>query len=118
VKGARSKLSATTTFTVTAPPIISVAPTSGAPGSSAQVSGSGFAAGETVTVLWCAINSCNGAPVLGSGTADSSGAFGGNSSQPPILITIPSAATVGTTYAIVARGVTSTSISRTAFTVT
>ncbi|MDQ2743722.1 MAG: hypothetical protein M3Z66_15710, partial [Chloroflexota bacterium] len=71
-----------------------------------------------VTVAWCATSSCQSYTVLGGGTTDSSGDFGGSSPKPAVTIIIPSTATKGMTYTIGTEGTTSKAVAKTTFTVT
>ena len=67
---------------------LTVSPVSGGQSSVAKVSGRGFGAGQTVTLLWnCATNACSGttSPVLGTVTTSSTGSFNGKA------ITVPTA---------------------------
>jgi hypothetical protein len=89
-------------FTVTAPKgpkaSLTVAPTHGAPGSAAAVSGANFKASETVTFYWnCATSGCASTTVLGTTTSSALGAFSG------VAITIP-ATTPGGKFTIGAKG--------------
>lgn len=85
--GQRTGATATTAFTVT--PALSAAPSSGAHGSRVVVAGSGYGAGESVTVRWdCTVNACTG-PVLGTANTAANGVFSG------LTVTIPSSAAVG-----------------------
>jgi|GEM_PF-2438291 len=94
-------------------PSLTITPGKGAQGSTATVSGTGFGANETVTVQWnCATSTCTGATLLGTVTTDANGNFTG------LSITIPTPSTVGTTYAIGARGGTSNVFDTTRFKVT
>jgi hypothetical protein len=61
-------------------PEIAVAPSSGASGSSASVSGSNFAGNATVPIYW---GSASTGSVLGSGTTDASGSLA------PVAVTVP-----------------------------
>lgn len=70
-------------------PALGIVPTSGAHGSAATVSASGFKANDTVTVYWdCSAASCGSTTVLGSKLASASG-------DVSVGVTIPATATVG-----------------------
>ncbi len=73
---------------------LTVSPTSGPAGSSATVSGTGYVAKKTVTILWdCSTYTCTGSTVLGTVVTDAAGNFGGSSKAPPVKIVIPKTAT-------------------------
>ncbi|PZS08813.1 MAG: hypothetical protein DLM70_02200 [Chloroflexi bacterium] len=75
-------------------PMLTVSPPSGAAGSPATVSGNGFGANETVTILWdCSTYACTGSTALGTVVTDAAGNFGGSSKIPPVTIVIPKNAT-------------------------
>lgn len=97
--GATSGDFAIKSFTVTAAKAaLTVAPTHGAPGTAATVSGLGFKATETVTFYWnCPTSACTSTTVLGSTTSDATGAFSA------VAVTIPATATFGK-YVIGAKG--------------
>ncbi len=89
--GATSGIVASVNFKVLAP-TLTVSPSSGPAGTVIAVSGSKFAAGETITIKF-------GTTILGTTTATSTGTFSAS-------VTIPSTAAVGT-YTIYAKGGTS-----------
>src|SRR5204863_1998451 len=75
-------------------PSITITPTSGARGSTATITGKGYAANEGVTVKWkCGTRTCTSTTVRGTTTTDANGSFS-------LSVTIPTTATVGTTYSI------------------
>lgn len=93
------------------PPILTIKPTSGPPGSTASISGSGFGAAETVTIWWdCGSSSCTSTRKLGAVTSDANGNFSG------LAVTIP-AAPAGT-HSIGGKGGTSGAFATTKFRVT
>ncbi|PZS08121.1 MAG: hypothetical protein DLM70_03000 [Chloroflexi bacterium] len=90
--GAASGASAGQSFKVN--PTLTVSPTSGATGSSATVSGTGYGAKETVTIRWdCSTYTCTGSTVLGTAVTDAAGNFGGSSKVSSVRIVIPRNAT-------------------------
>jgi alpha-tubulin suppressor-like RCC1 family protein len=104
---AESGAFATTSFGIQA--ALSIDPASGQPGSMATLMGAGYAAGETVTLLWnCAGALCANATVLGSATADGFGQFSQN-------VTIPATARNGA-YALSGSG-SSGAVASTSFSV-
>ncbi|MBI4498958.1 MAG: hypothetical protein HY689_13785 [Chloroflexi bacterium] len=92
--GTRSASAVLTVLVATA--TLTVAPTSQAPGKTVAASGTGYDAGEQVSLRW----ERAGGTVLATVTTDSSGAFSG------VPITVPASASVGT-HAIVVLGSTS-----------
>lgn len=108
--GQTSKGSAFSTFTIT--PTLSIAPTSGAHGSHATVTGQGYGANETVTVKWnCSSKTCSSTTVLGTATTNANGDFSN------LSVTIPATATIGT-YKIGGVGKKSGAFAATSFKVT
>jgi hypothetical protein len=89
---------------------LAIAPTRGPAGSSATVTGDGYAAGEVVTLLWdCPTASCTSTTVLGVPIADGNGHFS-------TAVTIPLVGvTVGTSYKIRGKGNTSLGIAYASF---
>jgi hypothetical protein len=108
-RGAVTGKTGCSTFTILS--TLTVRPTSGARGSTATLTATGFAAGETATVYWgCASVRCTGGAigtVTTTGTGDFSATF-----------TIPSTATVGFSYAIGVKGAISHRFAATHFMVT
>ncbi len=94
-------------------PSLTISPASGARGSKATVSGRGYGAHESVKVRWnCGSSSCSNTTVLATATTNGSGSFSG------LSVTIPKTATVGTTYPVGGKGVTSGAFACTKFRVT
>ncbi len=82
-------------------PKVMLSPTSGTTSSTTTVTGAGFAANETVNVLWnCKSASCTGTPNLGSATANPDGDFSR-------VVTVPGHVPSGW-YAIAGKGATGT----------
>lgn len=97
------------TYTVT--PALTLSQTSGLPDSTIQISGSGYAPGESVALAWnCNGTDCSSAPSLGSATTDSNGQFA------KVSVTIPADATNGQ-YTIGGLGGTSGTLAEQTFTV-
>jgi hypothetical protein len=93
-------------------PSLKLSKTSGSPGTTLTISGSGYGANETVTIKWnCASSTCSSSTVLGTVTTNSTGQFSG------LSITIPSTATAGS-YPIGGKGGTSGAFTDVSFTVT
>jgi hypothetical protein len=82
-------------------PKVTLSPTSGTTSSSTTVSGVGFAANETVNVLWdCRSAGCTGKPNLGSALANADGSFSR-------AVTVPGHVP-GAWYALAGKGATGT----------
>jgi hypothetical protein len=88
-------------------------PTSGAPGSSVTVSGTGYNAGETITIRWaCTSQGCGTkTTVLATATASPTGTFSAS-------VSIPTNATVNKTFLIGAVGSVSQALAEASFRVT
>jgi hypothetical protein len=108
--GQTSHATAASLFTVM--PFLSIVPTSGVAGSSAQIGATGFGARETVTVKWdCSSRSCAGSTVVAVATTNADG----NLSK--VGVVIPAGAGVGT-HTIGAIGKSSHAFATTRYTVT
>jgi hypothetical protein len=93
-------------------PSLTISPIKGAQGSSATVTGDGFAPDDTVTLLWnCAPGACASPTTLGHPDADGNGHL----SAP---VTIPSGDTVGAYYKIAGEGDTTPIFGYTSFKLT
>jgi hypothetical protein len=80
--GASSGAFATTTVEVT--PQLTASPARGAANWNVKLRGAGFAAGQTVDILWdCDGNACADAPAVATVTADDHGGFDGTSIKVP-----------------------------------
>ncbi len=92
---------------------LTVSPTSGSPGSTATVTGTGYKPNETVKVRWnCSIQRCAANTiVLATVTANSNGAF-------TTSVQIPTSAVAGQTVTIGAVGQSSQAIAQASFKVT
>lgn len=91
---------------------LTIKPTSGAPGSLATVSGTGYQPGETVLILWnCSLFSCVHPTFLRAATADANGSFG-------VLVRIPTNAPANRSVPIGGLGRSSQAFVQTTFTPT
>lgn len=76
VYGVEATPALTAVASLTIVPAIKVSPASGLPGAAITVSGTGFAASQTVTIKWnCATATCSSTTVLGTVTTTSTGTF-------------------------------------------
>ncbi len=107
--GQTSGAVAFSTFTLT--PSLHINPTSGARGSNAIVTGSGYGANELVKVKWnCTSSTCSSTLVLGTVTTDNNGNF-------TLKVKIPTSTTIAS-HTIGAKGSTSNKFARTIYNVT
>ncbi len=104
LRGVATGRTVSTTFTVNSTPGITLAPTSGGPGTAVDVTGSGFGASEPITV------SFDGTQVASSGTT-SAGTLTG------LAFSVPNPAAAGA-HSVVVRGTTSGLTQSATFTVT
>lgn len=97
---------------LTVNPSLGINPRSGPGGSSATVSGSGYAPNENVNLRWdCSTSSCGSTTALGTASTDSSGSFS-------VGVTIPNATVQISTHSFGATGTTSNRFAVTSYTVT
>lgn len=111
VVGQTSHTVAVTTLRIM--PTLSVSPTSGHAGAAVLVAGTGYAANETVQIIFdCATSTCAVPPglILGTPQTNTSGDFTN------IMVTVPTTATLGT-HSIGGIGLVSHAFATTGFTV-